>query len=275
MLLPENNGIENNGIENNGIECNICYDFIENDVVINCGNNKCNFNMCIVCSKSYKRNNDTCPQCRQSIKDNTFISISPSSSPPPYPHSPPRQGTVIYVAEHREITYSEWIEPYCNLCTTYVNNHPENNQVTVGCCNRNIVVHSWKINNFLGCCVPFSMMLFGMIVPKIIGYYICNGCPIHKVDPYTAWRTCNRLPDLCCQPIVGFGALVATGYCGQTCHVLCCKDVDQFKRNVISVGCCPCLTAIVCIESIRITCLGSQEQIHTTVAPNSEEIIRF
>ena len=264
MLLPEDNGIE----------CNICYDYIDSNEIINCGNDKCTFNMCVGCGKSYKRSNSTCPQCRQDIKHNTFISISPASSPSRSQTDTERE-VVIITNEIRDITYSEWIEPCCNMFTTYVNNHPENNQVTIGCCNRNVIVPESRINNFLGCCVPFSMMLFGMTVPKIIGYYICNGCPIHRVDVYTAWRTCDRFPDLCCQPLVGFGALLTTGYCGRTCNVLCCKDMEQFKRNAIYIGCCPCLTAAVCIENVRTMCAGSQEQIHAVASPDSNTIIRL
>ena len=77
--------------------------------------------------------------------------------------------------------------------------------------NNNIIYeeHYWNgynINYRADCCnicFYISSCLCIIFVPKIVGYYICNGCHFNKVGLWKAWRTWNHVPFAMCEPVIG------------------------------------------------------------------------
>jgi len=178
------------------MECNICFNNIDTDNLVICGNKNCPFKMCSQCIRSYKQfDNKNCPQCRLPITTRQFLDITPKKTEP------------NVAPEHRQdapisdreccIKFRRNVE--CSIkCDAAVSNREYCSQP-----NKNIFK-----------CVTGAV--FVICVPKILGYYLCNGCVVHNVSVIDAWRSCEGVNDIC-QPLAGGAALGMSWGIGYSC----------------------------------------------------------
>ena len=161
----------------NGEECNICFDKVDMDNLLICGNKKCSFRMCSQCTISYKKlDNKNCPQCRLPITTTQFSDITSETEQAITPNTSGRECCIRIKCSNR---FGEYVSQS----------------------NKNIFK-----------CVTGAV--FVICVPKILGYYLINGGVVGNI--FDAWRSCEGIKDIC-QPLLGSAILGMCGGAGYTC----------------------------------------------------------
>lgn len=171
-------------------DCNICFNTIDTDNLIICGNKKCSFKMCSQCTRSYKHfDNKNCPQCRLPITTKQFLDITPQKIEN---NLLQQSAALVTTTPGRECCIVK-----CYTTTSVIFDE---------CCGQpNKNIFKW-----------LAGALFVIFVPKILGYYVCKGCAIHNVNVFDAWKSCNGVNDIC-QPLLGSAIIGVCGGIGYTC----------------------------------------------------------
>ena len=223
------------------MECNICFNTIDTDNLLICGNKKCSFRMCSNCTRSYKQfDNKNCPQCRLPIKTKQFLNITPRKTtsnavPNTASNTASNNATPLHRMSGREccirITY------FMSTCRRYNDDPDEIIPASVrfgeriGECCDNICN---KENTSICTCI--TGVVFVTFVPKILGYYLCKGCAGAggaggAVNIFDAWRSCDGFNDIC-QPIAG-AAVIGMGWC---IAYTCCEILKIGTINADNTG---------------------------------------